>query len=60
MVAVPTPALVTTPDVPTVATDVLVLLQVPYGLVSLRVVPEPLHMVKVPVIAVGAAVTDIT
>ena len=58
MIAVPTPAPVTIPDVPTVATDVLLLLHVPLAVASVNVVVLPLQTDKVP--AIGATVILLT
>ena len=44
MVAVPVPAPVTIPVVPTLATEVLVLLHVPPLVASVKVVVEPTHI----------------
>ena len=55
MVAVPTATPVTTPDVFTDATDVLLLLQVPPVVPSVSVVVAPLQTVAVPLIAPAEA-----
>ncbi len=58
MVALPDVTPVTIPDPePTVATDVLPLLQVPEGVVFDRVVVEPTHTDCVPVMALGSGFT---
>jgi len=62
MVAVPADTPLTTPVLPTVATDVLPLLHTPPLVASLRLVAEPAHTFIVPVIADtvgnGLTVTD--
>ena len=50
MVEVPATAPLTMPDVPMVATVVLLLLHTPPDVASLNVVVEPTHTVAVPVI----------
>ena len=59
MVVVPEVIPFTTPEVPTVATTVLVLLHTPPVAVSVNAVDEPAHTVAVPVIvpAPGAGLT---
>ena len=59
MVAAPTDTPVTTPLELTVATAVLLLLQVPPEVAFVNVVPEPTHIAEVPLIAetVGEAFT---
>jgi len=61
MVAVPAATPHTVPVAePAVATDVLLLLQVPPATASLRVVQEPAHMVSVPSMVEGVGVTVTT
>jgi hypothetical protein len=55
MVAVPLAIPVTEPDVPTVAIEVLLLLQAPPVVPSVSVALEPTHTVKVPPMAAGSA-----
>ena len=57
MVAVPAATPVTMPDVPIVATPVLLLAHVPPLVVEDRVVVDPAHTEVVPVIAAGSAFT---
>ena len=57
MVAVPAATPVTIPDVPIVATPVLLLAHVPPLVVEDRVVVDPAHTEVVPVIAAGSAFT---
>ncbi len=57
MVAVPADTPDTTPPVPAVAIEVLLLLQVPPDVVLARVVLRPVHMVAVPVIEAGSGFT---
>ena len=56
MVTIPVPTPVTTPDVPTVALDVLLLLQVPPVVESPRDVVDPTHTVSTP--RIGLIVFD--
>ena len=57
MVTVPAATPVTMPDVPIVATPVLLLAHVPPLVIEDRVVVDPAHTVVVPVIAAGSAFT---
>lgn len=57
MVAVPAVLPVTTPEVPTAATVLLLLLHVPQGVASVREVVAPTHALVVPVIAATASYT---
>lgn len=53
MVATPAPTPVTTPDVPILATNELLLDQVPPVVASLKVVVAPVHTLSVPVIGLS-------
>lgn len=58
MVVTPAPTPVTTPvDEPMVATEVLLLLQVPPGVTSARVMVEPAQTAEGPVIVAGNGLT---
>jgi hypothetical protein len=60
IVALPKATPVTTPDVPTVATPVLLLLHVPPEVASLSVADNPTHILGVPVIAaIGETVATV-
>ena len=60
MVAVPPPIPERTPEVPIVATDILLLLQVPPAVASASVIVKPLHTTFGPVMGAGVGLTVMT